>query len=445
MKQKFPEYYSLSKPQFRALVSRALIVVDTNVLLGLYRSSERTGDEMLRVFDAARDRLWIPYQIGFEYHERLEETLADLRGQHSAFLDVLKRGLDQLRGSFGQYRHPFIREHVLASIDDLEKRLQVELEKPAWRIAKLEERIDLIQKKIERAFRGDSVGMASTKHELAEIIKDGQQRYEKRIPPGFADKKKEIERHQFGDLILWKQIIAKAKASKLPVIFVTDDQKEDWYWRISGKTRGPLPALRREMFEESGQSFYAYTSEQFLREVAPVLLKRAVSSEAVADAERASRADQLSLSELQRLLGAQAIVNNQSYLEQLKLPDLTKPSDFGIKPLDFGVNPPDFGIKPLDFGVESPDFSIKPAHFGIQPLDLTIPDFTKLPGFDTLPDFTKNLVLSMLFPDAANSQSSGGESDEPVRDRKEAVLPTRRRPQPRRNAQKMVRRRQRKR
>jgi predicted restriction endonuclease len=48
-------------------------------------------------------------------------------------------------------------------------------------------------------------------------------------------------------------------------VFVTDDNKEDWWLEISGKTIGPRPELLAEVYAKTGLSaFYIYNSERFM-------------------------------------------------------------------------------------------------------------------------------------------------------------------------------------
>jgi hypothetical protein len=118
---------------------------------------------------------------------------------------------------------------------------------------------------------------------LDELYEEGKARYEQKRPPGFLDKDKGkdteknsyiigglVFKREFGDLILWRQLIEHAKAKKIKyVVFITDDEKEDWWWVVKsrGKKRiGPRPELVDELSRKSGsKGFYMYTSELFLQ------------------------------------------------------------------------------------------------------------------------------------------------------------------------------------
>jgi hypothetical protein len=109
------------------------------------------------------------------------------------------------------------------------------------------------------------VGAKPTEERLAAIRKEGEDRYAKKIPPGFEDAKKSGDGDKFGDLIIWKEMIEKAKAEKRPIIFVTDDGKSDWWHIHHGKKLGPHPYLIEEFLAATNQQFHIYELPQFLR------------------------------------------------------------------------------------------------------------------------------------------------------------------------------------
>ncbi|MEU3995630.1 PIN-like domain-containing protein [Streptomyces fungicidicus] len=56
----FAEYRTPSVEDYQRLFGFGLVVVDTNVLLTLYRSNQRTREDLLTVLDRLRERLWVP-------------------------------------------------------------------------------------------------------------------------------------------------------------------------------------------------------------------------------------------------------------------------------------------------------------------------------------------------------------------------------------------------
>ena len=68
----------------------------------------------------------------------------------------------------------------------------------------------------------------------------------------------------YGDLIIWKQIIKYAKENAVGIVYVTHDQKEDWWNITKGKTIGPRIELRKEFITETNQEFHMYSMDGFI-------------------------------------------------------------------------------------------------------------------------------------------------------------------------------------
>ncbi len=68
-----------------------------------------------------------------------------------------------------------------------------------------------------------------SEEDLEKIYEDAEKRFILKQPPGYEDVKKTVP-ERYGDVVLWFQLIDYAKSLERPLIFVTDDEKEDW-WR----------------------------------------------------------------------------------------------------------------------------------------------------------------------------------------------------------------------
>jgi hypothetical protein len=111
---------------------------------------------------------------------------------------------------------------------------------------------------------------------------------------GYADAKKEGT-GAAGDYVLWRQLLDEATKRKLPVLLVTNDQKEDWYRRLHGITIGPRTELIAEMLDEAGKPFHAQTLERFLGTAGP--LQRPVKETTVTEVRRIAEADRAAQSD----------------------------------------------------------------------------------------------------------------------------------------------------
>jgi hypothetical protein len=128
---------------------------------------------------------------------------------------------------------------------------------------------------------------------LKALVSEGDVRYQNETPPGYKDGKKDGSGdpyRKFGDLIIWKQLLAKAKEVSKPVIFISDDKKEDWWLEQSGRTIGPRTELREEFIRETSQDFWMYSVDRFVEEAAQsnnIQVSKAVIDEIVAVSEDA--------------------------------------------------------------------------------------------------------------------------------------------------------------
>jgi hypothetical protein len=110
------------------------------------------------------------------------------------------------------------------------------------------------------------VGNDFTEDELEALYKEGERRYANQVPPGYCDeknKKDKAKRSLYGDLVVWKQVIAYAKEKEQCVIFITDDHKSDWWDKVEGK-HSPRKELIREFMDCTGHDILIYDSGRFL-------------------------------------------------------------------------------------------------------------------------------------------------------------------------------------
>lgn len=263
MRNSFKEYYGLNSSELDKLWKEGLIVFDTNVLLSLYRRSQGVRNDFISMMESLSDRIWIPYQVGYEFHEhRLEEAMRPIEAVR-ALKEKLQKFENDIEREYGN--NPYldnkkIKTAFKAFSSKLDKMIQESLTScPEF----LKE--DGILTVLTKLFDGKT-GPDYQEKMLAEIYRIGSERYSNKIPPGYKDAKKhEGDRHRFGDLIIWFQIIDQAKANAKDIIFVTDDKKEDWWAVYKDNRMGPRHELIREFREKTiNQLIWFYTPDLFL-------------------------------------------------------------------------------------------------------------------------------------------------------------------------------------
>ncbi len=291
MRKKFPGYFRLTESEFLQLWENCLFAFDTNVLNNLYRYTPETKDSFINIMRKVSNRIWLPYQVAFEY---LRGRISIILKQSNAYDEIqifVKKGHDALSKELKKYRkHPSI--HINGILEK-SKLFLTEIEDTLTQLKKNHPDLmkdDPIQSIVLKLFDG-KVGNAFSREELLDIYKQGEERYKLKIPPGYDDKDKAAT-DKYGDLVIWFQLIAKAKENKLPMILVTDDRKEDWWLKIKGKVIGPHPELVQEFSAQTGVTFYMYSPDPFM-EHAGKYLKYKVEKKAIKEVRDVRHEDEI--------------------------------------------------------------------------------------------------------------------------------------------------------
>ncbi|MET9471031.1 PIN domain-containing protein [Streptomyces sp. NPDC002922] len=269
----FSGYATPSPGDWKSALGSGTIVVDTNVLLNLYRYSNDARDAFLSVFNTLGQRLWVPNQVMSEFWRNRESAIEDPRKQ-------LDQSKSALRGDLGKAVEKLRAWANRVSLDRREAGL---LEN---RLAEsFEEVIGLMEKVVDNSGLGmqrdtskdrviaelagllmGKVGLPLSKGDHDTAVALGKQRIAAKIPPGYMDKKKDSrgDDSEVGDYLVWHQLKLEAKRRGGDFLFVTGDFKEDW-WRIRNNMPiGPRNELSEEFLGETESRFFMLKPEQLL-------------------------------------------------------------------------------------------------------------------------------------------------------------------------------------
>lgn len=291
MKNSFKGYYNTDSGKLNELWKSqdTLFVFDTNVFLNLYGYAKQTRDDFFKIIEVLNERVWIPYHVGLEYQRR---RLDVIKYEKSIF-NSIDKNLEKIQNVFkGDFEQLALKRRFPSLYESTEK-LEREIGRCISNYKRSVKRWndnqpcvrsnDEIRNKLDLYFESKVGAPPENQAWLDETFKEGQIRYDKKIPPGFKDAVKSKQddsffQHnglqydkQFGDYIIWKQLIEKSSAENIrAVIFITDDNKDDWWLNIesNGKKQiGPLPELQTEIYRKSEiDSFYMYTTAMFLED-----------------------------------------------------------------------------------------------------------------------------------------------------------------------------------
>ncbi|MBB6342042.1 hypothetical protein HNP49_002210 [Pseudomonas fluvialis] len=309
MQDEFKGFYSLENEDFKHLWKNAFFVFDTNVLLNFYRYQESTTKQLIKVIEQLKERVWIPYHVALEYQRNRLKVIANQNAKFSEVRKVIEKGTSTLKGELDNLnlkkRHSTIEPESF--INDLNSAKEKFLEE----LDRLEENHfsvineDQIRIQLDSLLKGRIGPKPEDQNAIKHLEREAEERFKNKVPPGYMDDNKENSeepifsygnltyQRKYSDYIVWSQIINFANSnSPSDLIFVTDDNKEDWWLKVKQngeKTISPRPELIGEILEKTRiQRFHMYNSENFLK-FANEALSVEISKEAIQEVRDVTR------------------------------------------------------------------------------------------------------------------------------------------------------------
>ena len=310
----FDAYQTPSSNDYRALLTTGIVVLDTNVLLNLYRYNAQTRADLVAVLERLEDRLWVPHQVLVEFWRNRESALRDLEETGENTVETLKDHCQQSLGALRAWanRIALPAEHLGDLKGQLEQAFTAVTDAISGLVAtesltqSLDTNEDPVLRTLEPVLAG-RVGAAMAPETHAAAMKEALRRIGDGLPPGYKDKNKTDERAA-GDYLVWRQLLDEAERRRTDVLLVTGDVKDDWWRRERGQTRGPRLELVEELRRCADVRLFMLRPESLLIHAREVLSVE-VQEESVQDVERVDRvlsssgAGSWTLEAVRRLLG----------------------------------------------------------------------------------------------------------------------------------------------
>ena len=227
------------------IVKDCVFVLDTNVLFVPFDTSEKNLDEIKQIFLELKknNRLFLPARVVREFANNRAKKLGDL------FLKI-KQSKDNLNsGNFKIEDYPLLQgnTHYQDLLENYNK--IVDLIKSSRKL------LDQVENDILGWNWNDNVSMAYKEIFTTELIKEVQKseedlikdlkfRIEHKIAPGYKDSGKLDD--GIGDLVVWQTALEIAKDQNKDLILVSNDQKNDWFYKQDKKGLYP----KYELFDE---------------------------------------------------------------------------------------------------------------------------------------------------------------------------------------------------
>ena len=178
MKTLFPGYYPYTNEQVKSFIEEATVVFGASVLLDLYRISNWSVFLNLVKTKIDQNRLWLPYDTAWLYHNRMPEVIDEQIERVKTASKYLNSFKESIESPFG---HPFISNELMTRfgsfIEDASKALD---DDSACLLKNL--KTSALKLRIECLFRG-RIGDAYEDAQLLQLFDESQKRYENQIAP----------------------------------------------------------------------------------------------------------------------------------------------------------------------------------------------------------------------------------------------------------------------
>lgn len=280
----FSEWYSPDEQTVADIISNGTIALDTNVLLSLYRISAVARQDLLTLLgnDRIRPRLFIPYQVGLEYHRRRVSVALDQNVGYRSLetrIEKVRSTLLELAVKEGDndIRDNQVRQELNAAADIAVEASNSALDELVSKVERIRQThmiadtqlagADPVRDALEELFANDGqVGTKPKEGELSTRQKEATKRYAAKIPPGYEDAVgKNAKDDPSGDYLIWRELLDRATSNLGPIMFVTDDKKPDWYAKDKqGRILGPRAELRAEMATVTTHPYHQTPMNSFL-------------------------------------------------------------------------------------------------------------------------------------------------------------------------------------
>lgn len=287
MKTTFPEFQPINiKP--KDWFDDAIIVLDTNVLLDLYRISSDGLNDLKKILSNGQlqAQLWMPYQVGLEFYVRADSMREAPLNDVNRLSKRISDDLEKLCGYISTSLKPQVAggQSAVQAIIDPESLSEVLQEAKAKAIETLNEAAkqlkptgkDGVRAFVEKVYQ-DKVGSAFTDEEVLDHAQKAPTRLEGHIPPGASDSTKNVQfaganygsagiynpGNRFGDYFIWMQVIKHAHTEGRRVIFVSGDK--GWSKTPVDSKSSLNLALTAEFRRETGQAIKHYDAKSFFQ------------------------------------------------------------------------------------------------------------------------------------------------------------------------------------
>lgn len=245
--------FSVRASSYESIKEDCVFVLDTNVLLLPYTISAKGIGVIGKAYEGLikKDRLIVPGQVAREFARQRPERIKELYdriNQKRSKAPSFDIGSYPILEGVGAYTNiqgiaGKVGPEVKAYLEGLDEILRT-IRGWGWD--------DPISLKYKALFLAKVI--VDPTADRTSLLQEMKRRYANEIPPGYKDGGKADE--GIGDFLIWKTILHVADERKTNVVFVTAEEKADWFHRSAGQSLYPRFELIAEFQRAApGKSF----------------------------------------------------------------------------------------------------------------------------------------------------------------------------------------------
>ncbi|MGJ4844848.1 PIN-like domain-containing protein [Leifsonia sp. Le1] len=315
----FDQFFRPDPERVKAAFSSGLIVLDTNVLLNIFRYSPSAREELLTVIESISSQCFVPHQVAAEFNAGRVGVVVDRRKE----LNEVSTAIDKVRTTTRTLLKRMRERRMVAAqetqqledsltefIERLRSAADDALKQYDLDPAKLVGNLDPWTIRLNDALRG-KVAPRPSDDLLKADTAEAARRREQEIAPGFRDT-------EGGDYLWWAEVMRCPEIKSKPLLVVSDDfAKGDWWYEQHGISIGPQSALIDDVLKAGGSEIFLLTTHKLL-ELAEDVRAIQVSDATLAESQKAltSRAAEWTLAAYAELIYA---LEDEGYLMQAKV------------------------------------------------------------------------------------------------------------------------------
>ncbi len=266
MTEVFKGVQTLNDKMKADMLKSSLIVLDTNILLDIFRYKLTTTNEFFDALQEYKSSLWLPYQVGVEFFRNKDKVSSDYSLNIKSLVTKIDSAKNTIENDINNKKEliPELNEvkkllaenskTLKAKLEEIEKKYKKEYDD--FNFDKEQKIVSLFENRITNRPSEDL---------YEQIIIEGDRRIRNKIAPGYKDSKKQDYYKDYkinGDYIIFASMIELAKAKDMDVIFISGDVKEDW---LNEDKSNLKYCLQLEFYEKTNHRILYLNKNDFIK------------------------------------------------------------------------------------------------------------------------------------------------------------------------------------